>query len=55
MKIGSGYKKFKAGKDWFEGLKRRHPGIVVRKPEKLGTNRARMMNKEVISRYFADL
>lgn len=55
MKIGSGYKKFKAGKDWFEGLKKRHAGIVIRKPEKLGTARARMMNREVIGRYFDDL
>jgi len=30
----SGYSQFKVRKDWFEGLKRRHPGIVV---QKLGT------------------
>ena len=49
------YANFKAGKDWWEGLKRRHPDVVIRKPEKLTSTRARMMNKEVISKYFDDL
>ncbi|XP_045210605.2 jerky protein homolog-like [Mercenaria mercenaria] len=55
MKIGSGYTNFTAGKDWWEGVKRRHPDVVIRKPEKLTSTRARMMNREVINSYFNDL
>lgn len=54
-KIGSGYDTFTAGKDWWEGVKRRHPDIAIRKPERLTSTRARMMNREVIGRYFKDL
>lgn len=34
----------KVGKDWFEGLKKRHPEVVMRKPEPLSTSRSRLMN-----------
>lgn len=51
----SGYTNFKAGKDWWEGLKHRHPEIALKKPERLSSTRARMMNREVIGRYFHDL
>ncbi|MES9881787.1 MAG: helix-turn-helix domain-containing protein [Sedimenticola sp.] len=54
-KIGSGYPNFKAGKDWWEGVKRRHPDLTVRKPERLSSVRARMMNREVLNKYFDDL
>ena len=55
MKISSSYTTFKAGKDWWEGVRRRHPDLVIRKPEKLASTRARMMNREVINKYFNDL
>lgn len=53
--IDTTYRNFKAGKDWFEGLRRRHPELVLRKPEKLSSTRARMMNPEVVQSYFKDL
>lgn len=37
------------------GLKRRHPELVTRKPEKLGNLRARMLNPTVVNKYFYDL
>ncbi|MES9884670.1 MAG: helix-turn-helix domain-containing protein [Sedimenticola sp.] len=55
IKITSSYTNFHAGKDWWEGVKRRHPDLVVRKPEKLTSLRARMLNGEVVSKYFEDL
>ena len=55
MKISSSYTAFKAGKDWWEGVRRRHPDLVIRKPEKLASTRARMMNREVINKYLNDL
>ena len=55
LDIGSRYANFKAGKDWWEGLKCRHPDVVIRKPEKLSSTRARMMNREVMNKYFDDL
>ena len=54
-KIAGGYQNFVAGKDWWEGVKRRHPDVALRKPEKLSSVRARMMNREVINKYFHDL
>lgn len=44
-----------AGKDWFNGLKSRHPDLAIRKPQKVSTSRSRMMNNEVVSSYFKDL
>jgi hypothetical protein len=55
LKIKSGYNDFKAGKAWFEGLKRRFPGLVLRKPEELSSVRARMFNPEVLGKYFDTL
>ncbi|XP_069110174.1 tigger transposable element-derived protein 6-like [Argopecten irradians] len=43
------------GDDWWRGLKRRHPELVLRKPERLSTSRVRMLNKPVIDSFFADL
>ncbi|XP_060600129.1 uncharacterized protein LOC132753652 [Ruditapes philippinarum] len=43
------------GKGYFQGLKRRHPSIVIRKPEKLGTSRARCLNPTIVNRYIDDL
>jgi len=53
--IGTAFKNFKAGKDWWAGVKRRHPQITMRRPEKLSSVRSRMMNKQVIQKYFDDL
>lgn len=55
MKKGTGYTNFHAGKDRFEGLKRRYPEPVLRKPEKLTSVRARMLNLEVLGKYFDEL
>ena len=41
-------------KDWFVGLKGRHPNFVVKKPQKLSVTRAKAMNKEV-DKYFEQL
>ena len=45
----------KVGKDWFEGLKTRHPELALRKPEALSTSRSRLMNQTITNRYFEDL
>ena len=55
IKMQTSYPNFKAGKDWWEGVKRRHPEITLRKPEKLSTVRARMLNPVVVENYFNDL
>lgn len=55
MDIETTYSNFHAGKDWWEGVKKRHPELVIRKPEKLSTVRARMLNLEVINKYFDEL
>lgn len=59
-RIGTLSKKLKLqiqtpGKDWFEGFKKRHPDITIRKAEKLTTTRARMLNPQVLNNYFNDL
>ena len=43
------------GKDWFDGFMKRHPDLSIRKPEKLTTARARMLNPVVVTNYFNDL
>jgi hypothetical protein len=43
------------GRGWWSGLKKRHPEMTIRKPEKLGNSRARMLNTTVVSKYMADL
>jgi len=52
---GGGYGNFVAGKDWWEGVKRRHPDLTIRKPERLTITRARMMNPEVVGKYYTYL
>ncbi|XP_069112283.1 tigger transposable element-derived protein 6-like [Argopecten irradians] len=49
------FKKALPSRGWWEGVKRRHPEITIRKPEKLGNSRARMLNPVVVERYFNDL
>ena len=43
------------GKDWFVGLKGRHPDFVVKKPQKLSVTRAKALNKEVADKYLEQL
>ncbi|CAC5426498.1 unnamed protein product [Mytilus coruscus] len=38
--------------DWLVGLRRRHPVLSLRKPEKLATVRSRMLNPIKVGRYF---
>ncbi|KAK3108839.1 hypothetical protein FSP39_017026 [Pinctada imbricata] len=53
--IGIKFKKGNPGKEWYEGFKKRHPEVVIRKPEKIALSRARMVNKEVLNKYFSGL
>ena len=43
------------GYDWYLGVKQRHPDLALRRPEPLCTNRSRMLNKNVMEKYFHDL
>jgi hypothetical protein len=43
------------GKDWFDGFMKRHPDLSIRKPEKLTTTRARMLNPVVVTNYIVIL
>lgn len=43
------------GKDWFIGLKRRHPDFVTRKPEATSTPRLNSLNHLVMQDYFSKL
>ena len=49
------FKKINPSKDWWNGLRKRHPELSIRKAEKLGSSRARMTNPVVIKNYFDDL
>lgn len=50
----SSFTNFKAGKNWWEGVKKRH-GLTLRQPERLTTSRCRMMKPEVVGNYFQAL
>ena len=43
------------GYDWFLGLKKRHPDLSLRRPEKLSSCRSKMLNKDVMDKYFSEL
>lgn len=43
------------GKDYWLQLKQRRPDLVIRTPENCGSNRLKMMTREVVDRYFNDL
>lgn len=45
---------FQVEKNWWEGLKGRR-NLSIRKPERLGSVRARMLNPQVVGKYFTDL
>lgn len=64
LKVGSVVKKlglktqFKdgvPGKDYWLQLKKRRPDLVIRTPENCGSNRLKMMTREVVDKYFDDL
>ena len=57
QKIGlkTPFKNGTAGKDWFAGFRKRNPDIVIRNPMKIGTNRAKSMSREIVSKFFATL
>ena len=42
-------------KDWWLGLKKRHPELTIRRSEKLSSSRPRMMNPVVVDKYYTDL
>ena len=52
LKLTSSFPNLYAGKDWWQGVRRRHPEITLRKPEKLSTVRERMLNQPVVDSYF---
>ena len=43
------------GYDWFLGLKKRHPDLSLRRPEKLSSCRSKMLNRDVMDKYFCEL
>lgn len=43
------------GRGRWNCFKKRHPELAIRKPEKLGNSRARMLNPTVVERYMNDL
>lgn len=55
LKLKNNFKDGVPGMDWLAGLRRRHPVLVLRKPEKLATVRSRMLNPIKAGRYFVDL
>ena len=46
------FKKGIPGNAWWERVKKRHPELTIRKPEKLGSNRARALNGPITSSYY---
>ena len=52
LKLKTSFKNGVPGKDWFLNLRKRYPGIAIKKPQKLSVTRAKSMNREVISEYF---
>lgn len=52
LKLKTSFRDGIPGKDWFLNLKKRHPEISIKKPQKLSVTRAKSMNKQVIDEYF---
>ena len=52
QRISTPFKRGIPGDDWWRGFKNRHPEMVLRKPEKLGTSRSRMLNRVVVTKVF---
>ncbi|VDI53838.1 Hypothetical predicted protein [Mytilus galloprovincialis] len=55
LKLKNNFKVGVPGMDWLAGLRRRHPVLILRKPEKLATVRSRILNPIKVGRYFVDL
>ena len=55
LKLKTPFKNSTPGKDWWQKLKQRHSDLTIRKPEKTGTLRCRMMNRQKVEEYFKDL
>ena len=49
------FKNEKAGRAWFEGFQRRHPNLMLRKPQPLSYCRAASSNQETIEDFFGKL
>ncbi|XP_021339753.1 uncharacterized protein LOC110440970 [Mizuhopecten yessoensis] len=49
------FKNVAPSNQWWEGVKKRHPELSIRRPEKLAASRARMLNPTVVSKYMASL
>ena len=43
------------GKDYWQGIKKRPPDLVIRTPQNCASNRLHMMTRTVINKYFDDL
>ena len=54
LKLKTPFKNSTPGKDWWQKLKQRHSDLTIRKPEKTGTLRCRMMNHQKVEEYFKD-
>ncbi|KAJ8883286.1 hypothetical protein PR048_015129 [Dryococelus australis] len=52
LKVRFSHEKGKAGKTWFYAFKKRHPNILVRKPEALTLARSRGINKADVTKFF---
>ena len=52
IKLETPFKHNIAGKDWFLGLKEKHPELSIRTPQRLSTARSKSMNRQVVSKYF---
>lgn len=55
LKISTPFKDGVPGKDWFDGLRKRHPTLSIKKPLKLSVVRSRMLNSTVVDSYFETL
>ena len=53
--IRNRFKNGTPGRAWWSGLKKRHPSLTLRKPEKLSTVRSRGVNSTVVGSYFEAL
>ena len=47
LKLNTPFKKGIPGRDWFRGLKGRHPEIAIKNTTKMSVTRDKPMNKEV--------
>ena len=55
LNIKTPFKNDVPGIDWFAGLKRRNPDLVLRSPEPLSDVRCKALNPTVVGQYFVEL